>query len=187
MRQDHARAVKHGGLEDLDNIPADEHPRVAQIVGIADDGNYLDHDRLLELMLKEVAGSAQPVGRTQAGSWSRTMPDATFSSPVPPGQKDIVVLVIGEASRARNYAFYGYSRDTNPFTKPLGSGVFSSVPVHGYVERHRIYANTLGGRQQPLGLERGRNTDPDQSGPRALRRDGEPTGRPSCRGMKRTA
>lgn len=48
------------------------------------------------------------------------LPDATFRSPVPPGQKDIVVLVIGEASRAQNYAYYGYPRDINPFTRPLG-------------------------------------------------------------------
>ena len=48
------------------------------------------------------------------------LPDAIFLTPVPPGQKDIVVLVIGEASRAQNYAYYGYGRDTNPFTRDLG-------------------------------------------------------------------
>lgn len=48
------------------------------------------------------------------------LPDATFLAPVPAGQKDIVVLVIGEASRAQNYSYYGYGRDTNPFTRSLG-------------------------------------------------------------------
>jgi lipid A ethanolaminephosphotransferase len=48
------------------------------------------------------------------------LPDATFLAPVPEGQKDIVVLVIGEASRAQDYAYYGYARDTNPFTQGTG-------------------------------------------------------------------
>jgi lipid A ethanolaminephosphotransferase len=48
------------------------------------------------------------------------LPDANFLAAVPPGQKDIVVLVIGEASRAQNYAYYGYQRDTNPYTRDLG-------------------------------------------------------------------
>lgn len=48
------------------------------------------------------------------------LPDAHFLTAVPDGQKDIVVLVIGEASRAQNYAYYGYQRDTNPFTRELG-------------------------------------------------------------------
>lgn len=55
-----------------------------------------------------------------AGRDQVLLPDATFVAPVPEGQKDIVVLVIGEASRAQNYAYYGYPRDTNPFTKGTG-------------------------------------------------------------------
>jgi len=54
---------------------------------------------------------------TLAGRSQTLLPDATFLAPVPAGQKDIVVLVIGEASRAQDYAYYGYGRDTNPFTK----------------------------------------------------------------------
>lgn len=42
------------------------------------------------------------------------LPDATFLSE--PAQKQIVVLVIGEAARAENFAHYGYPRDTNPYT-----------------------------------------------------------------------
>jgi len=53
---------KRGAMKDLDNIPAAEHPEIAQIVGVADDGNYLDQGRLLELMLEEIAGRAQPIG-----------------------------------------------------------------------------------------------------------------------------
>lgn len=43
------------------------------------------------------------------------LPDATFIGPEPQG-KDIVVLVIGEAARADNFAYYGYDKPTNPFT-----------------------------------------------------------------------
>lgn len=52
------------------------------------------------------------------------LPDAAFTRTVPAGQKDIVVLVIGEASRAQNYSAYGYGRDTNPFTRDAGIVVF---------------------------------------------------------------
>lgn len=54
---------KRGGLTELDNIPADEHPDIALVVGRADDGLYLDQDRLLELMLEEISGNAQPIGQ----------------------------------------------------------------------------------------------------------------------------
>lgn len=47
------------------------------------------------------------------------LPEATFDTAVP-DRKQIVVLVIGEAARADDYALYGYSRDTNPFTRDLG-------------------------------------------------------------------
>ena len=47
------------------------------------------------------------------------LPNATFihDSPV---QKEIVILVIGEALRADHLNLLGYNRDTNPFTKNLG-------------------------------------------------------------------
>lgn len=57
---------RRGGLKNLDNIPANDHPEVAEIVGIAEDGNYLDEGRLLELMLEEVAGTAAPIGQQAA-------------------------------------------------------------------------------------------------------------------------
>jgi lipid A ethanolaminephosphotransferase len=47
------------------------------------------------------------------------LPDAQFIE-AEPAQKEIVVLVIGEAARAENFSHYGYERDTNPFTKDLG-------------------------------------------------------------------
>lgn len=36
------------------------------------------------------------------------------------GEKEIVVLVIGEAARAANISYYGYPRDTTPYTRDLG-------------------------------------------------------------------
>ena len=47
------------------------------------------------------------------------LPDAVFISQSGSG-KDVVVLVIGEAVRAENLAYYGYERDTNPFTSAKG-------------------------------------------------------------------
>ena len=38
------------------------------------------------------------------------LPPATFSS----GEKTVVILVIGEAARAKNFQLYGYDRPTNP-------------------------------------------------------------------------
>lgn len=35
-------------------------------------------------------------------------------SPVDPGRKTVVVLVVGEAARPRNFSLYGYARPTNP-------------------------------------------------------------------------
>ena len=43
------------------------------------------------------------------------LPDAEFR-PLAPARKEVVVLVIGEAARAANFALYGYDKDTNPFT-----------------------------------------------------------------------
>ena len=33
---------------------------------------------------------------------------------------NLLVLVVGETARSKNYHLYGYERDTNPFTTPLG-------------------------------------------------------------------
>ena len=43
------------------------------------------------------------------------LPPATFTTREP-RQKEVVVLVIGEAARAENFSLYGYAKDTNPFT-----------------------------------------------------------------------
>jgi lipid A ethanolaminephosphotransferase len=43
------------------------------------------------------------------------LPDATFLGE-PTADKEIVVLVLGEAARAANFGILGYGRDTNPFT-----------------------------------------------------------------------
>ena len=51
------------------------------------------------------------------------LPEARFRV-ANPDQKEIVVLVIGEASRADNYSHYGYSRPTNAFTEKLDLLVF---------------------------------------------------------------
>jgi lipid A ethanolaminephosphotransferase len=44
------------------------------------------------------------------------LPNAVFDD-VTPMRKAIVVLVIGEATRAESFSHYGYARDTNEFTK----------------------------------------------------------------------
>jgi lipid A ethanolaminephosphotransferase len=44
------------------------------------------------------------------------LPPATFAS----SEKTVVLLVIGEAARARNFALYGYPRPTNPLLSKAG-------------------------------------------------------------------
>ena len=44
------------------------------------------------------------------------LPPATFSST----EKTVVILVIGEASRAKNFQLYGYNRPTNPLLSKAG-------------------------------------------------------------------
>ncbi len=50
------------------------------------------------------------------------LPDAKFLSK--PEKKQVVVLVIGEAVRADHIRYYGYDRDTNPYTKNSGLQIF---------------------------------------------------------------
>ena len=45
------------------------------------------------------------------------LPKASFTHRLADGERDIVVLVIGEAARAQNFSYYGYHRDTNAFTR----------------------------------------------------------------------
>ncbi|MEJ6398372.1 sulfatase-like hydrolase/transferase [Yoonia sp. 208BN28-4] len=51
------------------------------------------------------------------------LPDATFTGAAPAG-KDIVVLILGEATRAANYDWYGYERDTTPYTDDKDLAIF---------------------------------------------------------------
>lgn len=48
------------------------------------------------------------------------LPEGTFTYRLPPGQRQVVVLVIGESARAANHAQYGYERETDPYTRELG-------------------------------------------------------------------
>lgn len=48
------------------------------------------------------------------------LPDAAFTRPLPAGQKDVVVLVIGESARRGNHGIYGYGRDTTPMAQAAG-------------------------------------------------------------------
>ncbi len=48
------------------------------------------------------------------------LPDGEFVRDLPEGQRQVVVLVIGESARAANHTLYGYARETNPYTKALG-------------------------------------------------------------------
>lgn len=51
------------------------------------------------------------------GSEAQTLlPPATFAS----SEKTVVILVIGEAARAQNFALYGYDRPTNPLLSDAG-------------------------------------------------------------------
>lgn len=43
------------------------------------------------------------------------LPDASFLA-APSADKEIIVLVLGEAARAANFSLLGYARETNPFT-----------------------------------------------------------------------
>ncbi len=45
------------------------------------------------------------------------LPPAQFHPPAPMNNKRIVVLVIGEAARAKNFSHYGYGRNTNAYTQ----------------------------------------------------------------------
>lgn len=48
------------------------------------------------------------------------LPDATFVTDVPAGQKEVVVLMIGESARRANSSMYDYARDTAPQARAHG-------------------------------------------------------------------
>jgi len=56
------------------------------------------------------------VPRLMASDVQVPLPPATFSS----NEKTVVVLVIGEAARARDFELYGYKRPTNPLLSKAG-------------------------------------------------------------------
>lgn len=47
------------------------------------------------------------------------------------GKPTLMVLVLGETARAMNFAYNGYSRDTNPYTKDMGLIAFQNVSSCG--------------------------------------------------------
>lgn len=96
------------------------------------------------------------------------LPDATFDHEVPPGIKEVVILVIGEAARADHFSNYGYEKQTNPYTPrtdivvmPMGKSCATYTiaalacmlthegnkasartefePIQSYLTRHGVY------------------------------------------------
>jgi lipid A ethanolaminephosphotransferase len=62
------------------------------------------------------------LARHQSSQWAASrkaepLPDATFSS----DEKTVVILVIGESARRRNFSLYGYARPTNPVLAASGA------------------------------------------------------------------
>ncbi len=49
----------------------------------------------------------------------------------PNGKPTLMVIVLGETARAMNFAYNGYERDTNPFTKEMGLIAFQDVSSCG--------------------------------------------------------
>lgn len=52
--------------------------------------------------------------RADANRKQAPLPPLHFTTDADPQRKTIVVLVIGESARAKNFSLYGYSRETNP-------------------------------------------------------------------------
>lgn len=49
----------------------------------------------------------------------------------PNGKPTLMVVVLGETARAQNFAYNGYARDTNPYTKDMGLIAFQDVSSCG--------------------------------------------------------
>lgn len=56
--------------------------------------------------------------------------DATMTA-VPNGKPTLMVVILGETARAMNFAYNGYSRNTNPYTEGLGIIAFQDVSSCG--------------------------------------------------------
>ena len=52
--------------------------------------------------------------RAAANRAQEPLPPLRFVDGAHPQRKTIVVLVIGESARAKDFSLYGYGRDTNP-------------------------------------------------------------------------
>ena len=52
-------------------------------------------------------------------------------APTPNGKPTLMVVVLGETARAMNFAYNGYGRDTNPYTKDMGLIAFQDVSSCG--------------------------------------------------------
>ncbi|MBO1010934.1 phosphoethanolamine--lipid A transferase EptA [Acidovorax sp. SD340] len=68
------------------------------------------------------------LARYQTAKWAAErqadpLPDATFGS----DEKTVVMLVIGESARARNFSLYGYGRATNPQLAVSGAVALSNT------------------------------------------------------------
>lgn len=62
------------------------------------------------------------LARYQVSQWAASrqaqpLPDARFAS----DEKTVVILVIGESARRRNFSLYGYARETNPVLSASGA------------------------------------------------------------------
>ena len=62
------------------------------------------------------------LARYQSSQWAASrqaepLPDASFAS----DEKTVVILVIGESARRRNFSMYGYARETNPVLSASGA------------------------------------------------------------------
>lgn len=90
------------------------------------------------------------------------LPDST-STARPSG---LVILAIGESARSDNFAYYGYARDTNPYTPAQG---YQALPPS-----HACATQTIGGVACIL-ARRGRaerDGDPEEPLPSYIRRHG---------------
>lgn len=73
------------------------------------------------------------LGRFAAWNWLDNreqidLPEATFIVD-DPQNKEVVVLVLGEASRSENHSYYGYEFETNPFTMEKGMQALPPGPA----------------------------------------------------------
>jgi lipid A ethanolaminephosphotransferase len=64
-----------------------------------------------------IINTARLISNQQANIQQQLLPPLSFADK----DKTLVVLVIGESARAKNFSLYGYDRETNPLLKKSGS------------------------------------------------------------------